>query len=111
MTGSAGTTASTAPPTTSPPPSTGWHTAGGQTYYYLNGKKLTGYQDIGKAKYYFDKDGALSSKVGIDVSTYQGDINWNQVKADGVDFAFIRLGAGAGERPAPCSPTPNMKPT
>lgn len=93
VTGSAGTTASTAPPTTSPPPSTGWHTAGGQTYYYLNGKKLTGYQDIGKAKYYFDKDGALSSKVGIDVSTYQGDINWNQVKADGVDFAFIRLGA------------------
>ena len=93
MTGSAGTTASTAPPTTSPPPSTGWHTAGGQTYYYLNGKKLTGYQDIGKAKYYFDKDGALSSKVGIDVSTYQGDINWTQVKADGVDFAFIRLGA------------------
>lgn len=27
------------------------------------------------------------------MSTYQGDINWNQVKADGVDFAFIRLGA------------------
>ncbi len=29
---------------------------------------------------------------GIDVSVFQGNINWNAVKADGVDFAFIRLG-------------------
>lgn len=28
----------------------------------------------------------------IDVSSYQGDINWKKVKADGVDYAFIRLG-------------------
>lgn len=27
---------------------------------------------------------------GIDVSKYQGDINWTSVKADGVEFAFIR---------------------
>lgn len=35
-----------------------------------------------------------SSRVlkGIDVSVFQGNINWNSVKADGVDFAFIRLG-------------------
>lgn len=31
-------------------------------------------------------------KNGIDVSKYQGDINWNEVKASGVDFAFIRVG-------------------
>lgn len=31
-------------------------------------------------------------KRGIDVSTYQGSINWNKVKADGVEFAFIRVG-------------------
>lgn len=29
---------------------------------------------------------------GIDVSYYQGDINWNAVKADGIDFAIIRVG-------------------
>ena len=33
-------------------------------------------------------------KRGIDVSTYQGDINWAQVKADGIDFAFIKASQG-----------------
>ena len=32
------------------------------------------------------------AKLGIDVSGYQGDINWEQVKASGVDFAIIRVG-------------------
>ena len=30
--------------------------------------------------------------VGVDVSFYQKDIDWNQVKASGVDFAMIRVG-------------------
>lgn len=29
---------------------------------------------------------------GIDVSKWQGTINWSKVKADGIDFAFIRCG-------------------
>ena len=29
---------------------------------------------------------------GIDVSKYQGVIDWNKVAADGVQFAFIRVG-------------------
>lgn len=29
---------------------------------------------------------------GIDVSYYQGDINWNAVKNSGVEFVFIRVG-------------------
>lgn len=29
---------------------------------------------------------------GIDVSKWEGSINWPRVKADGVDFAFIRVG-------------------
>lgn len=32
------------------------------------------------------------SRVGVDVSGYQGDIDWEQVRASGVDFAMIRLG-------------------
>lgn len=30
---------------------------------------------------------------GIDVSKWQGAIDWNRAKADGVEFAFIRVGA------------------
>ena len=29
---------------------------------------------------------------GIDVSVYQGNIDWNAVKAEGIDFAIIRVG-------------------
>ncbi len=32
------------------------------------------------------------SWLGIDVSRYQGDIDWDQVKAAGVEFAMIRVG-------------------
>ena len=31
-------------------------------------------------------------KKGIDVSAYQGTIDWEKVKADGIDFVFLRLG-------------------
>lgn len=34
----------------------------------------------------------VSTKIGIDVSKFQGDINWNKVKNDGIEFAFIRCG-------------------
>jgi len=30
--------------------------------------------------------------TGIDVSSYQGDIDWTKVKASGIDFAIIRVG-------------------
>lgn len=33
------------------------------------------------------------SKRGVDVSKYQGTIDWAKVKADGIDFAMIRVGA------------------
>lgn len=34
---------------------------------------------------------------GIDVSAWQGSVNWEKVKADGVDFAFIRCGYTASK--------------
>lgn len=37
-------------------------------------------------------DGEVTSYKGIDVSKYQGKIDWDKVRADGVEFAFIRLG-------------------
>ena len=34
----------------------------------------------------------LTSYAGIDVSAFQGKIDWKKVKASGIDFAMIRLG-------------------
>lgn len=33
---------------------------------------------------------------GIDVSTFQGDIDWEKVRDEGIEFAIIRAGFGAG---------------
>ena len=49
--------------------------------------------DKGFKYYYEDED--LRSYVGIDVSEMNGEIDWNAVKADGVDFVIIRI-AGRG---------------
>lgn len=39
-----------------------------------------------------------ASHIGIDVSTFQGEIDWPQVKAAGVEFAMLRAGfRGYGE--------------
>lgn len=40
---------------------------------------------------YMGNDG-LQSKIGVDVSEYQGVIDWQQVKNAGVEFAIIRAG-------------------
>lgn len=37
-------------------------------------------------------DDTYTSRLGVDVSYYQGEIDWEKVKADGYDFAMIRLG-------------------
>lgn len=34
----------------------------------------------------------VKSFPGVDVSAYQGEIDWKKVKASGIDFAMIRLG-------------------
>lgn len=82
---------------------TGWQKLDGLTYYFdKNGKPVTGDQIIGGAKYTFTKTGELKSgsgTLGIDVSKYQGDIDWKAVKASGVQFVIIRCayrGYGSG---------------
>lgn len=37
-------------------------------------------------------DGNITAHRGIDVSKFQGEIDWNAVKNDGIEYAFIRLG-------------------
>lgn len=38
------------------------------------------------------ENGTVTSHKGIDVSKYQGAIDWAKVKAEGIEYAFIRLG-------------------
>lgn len=49
------------------------------------------------------ENGEESSYFGIDVSSHQGDIDWQLVKEDGVEFAFLRVGyRGYGEEGRLC---------
>lgn len=44
----------------------------------------------GEASYKIEE--GIYAKRGIDVSTFQGDIDWEKVKNDGIEYAIIRLG-------------------
>ena len=78
------------------PKYTGWQTLDGKVYYFdANGNKVTGTQVISGVTYNFGSDGALTKgdgKTGIDVSKWQGKIDWPTVAAAGIDFAIIRVG-------------------
>lgn len=85
--------------------------------YYVNasGKKVTGWIKV-KGRYYYLNESAggklrnskkktgvrlsaLSKNVltiGLDMSTYQGSVDWKKIKAAGVDFVMLRLGYGKG---------------
>ncbi|MCM1182340.1 MAG: Ig-like domain-containing protein [Roseburia sp.] len=77
---------------------TGWQTIGGKRYYYdKNGNAVTGTQVIQGVTYNFDSTGAIATSVngttfGIDISRHNGNIDWNAVKASGVDYVIIRCG-------------------
>ena len=47
------------------------------------------FDDNGRMQY---DDSSVETSFGIDVSSYQGNIDWNEVKRDGVEYAFIRVG-------------------
>jgi len=66
--------------------------------YSVNDPNISG---VGKATYsdYYDDldenpEPSISSYNCVDVSEYNGEIDWEQAKADGVDYAFIRCGLG-----------------
>ena len=87
-----------------------------ETFYQLNGKKIL-YKDSALGEVYlpvlsdvpasdlnkdqlitrnnysfYKENGAVTSIAGVDVSEYQGDIDWEKVRASGIEFAFIRIG-------------------
>ncbi len=85
-----------------------------ETFYQLDGKKilyndsalgqvyLPVFQDVPACSLNMDslvtrngysfyrENGKVTSIAGIDISEYQGDIDWEKVKSAGIDFAIIR---------------------
>ena len=71
----------------------GWRSENGRTYFYdAEGKAVTGLVSIDGKLYYFNPRGEKARSLGVDVSYYNGNIDWQAVKAQGIDFAIIRLG-------------------
>lgn len=73
------------------------------TFLDYSGYKIPIYKDRAKntlrnSDFYWDGDRLVytgreyRTRFGIDVSSYQGDIDWEAVASDGVEFAMIRLG-------------------
>ena len=74
----------------------GWQTINGKTYYYnKNCDFVTGEQVIQGVKYVFGSDGVLTTSSGargIDVSKWNGSIDWKAVRNEGIEFVIIRCG-------------------
>ncbi len=74
----------------------GWQTIEGKIYYFTaDGVKVTGEHIIQGAKYQFAADGALvtgDGLIGIDVSKWNGTIDWNAVKNSGISYVIVRSG-------------------
>ena len=71
----------------------GWQVIDGKTYYFdKDGNYVTGKQIIQGIEYFFSDTGVRGGSIGIDVSTWQDNIDWKKVKEAGIEFAFIRLG-------------------
>ena len=57
-------------------------------------------EDETTGRYSYVNNGQVESRFGIDVSSHQGDIDWEAVAADGVEFVFVRAlyrGYGTGK--------------
>lgn len=76
----------------------GWQLVDDSVFYIENRSPAKGNKTIGGVKYYFNSYGAKASKVGIDISSHNGTIDWRKVKASGVDYVILRVGfRGYGE--------------
>lgn len=58
----------------------------------LHGLQQENLQVLENGRYQYVENDQVVSHMGIDVSKYQGKINWEKVAAEGVEFVFLRLG-------------------
>ena len=75
---------------------TGWQTIDGQLRFYDKyGVQVKGKQIIQGMEYDFGEEGFIRKAeaiMGIDVSKWNGDIDWQAVKNSGVSYVIIRCG-------------------
>ena len=85
---------------------TGWRKVDGIYYYFhATGEMATGWQLTDGQWWYLNQNGqwlgyeydqeAKNKIFGVDVSKYQGDVDWAALRSAGVDFTFIRIGHGS----------------
>lgn len=75
----------------------GFKTINNETYYYdANNNKVIGWVYIVNNKYFFNSKGQLikkNAKKVLDVSAWQGEIDWDKVKKYGdIDAVIVRIG-------------------
>lgn len=72
----------------------GWQISdsGQRIYLREDGSVLRGLHYIDNKIYYFLEGGVCASAVGVDVSFYNGTVNWRALKKAGIDFAILRIG-------------------
>lgn len=69
------------------------------TYDGLGEREVQTENPYDQSAFFYDEKGRLcyedetwTSCIGVDVSSYQKEVDWQQVAADGVEFAMVRLG-------------------
>lgn len=78
--------------------SSNWVHENGHTYYKNpDGSYAVGLKKIGGRLCYFNQFGQMASSLGVDVSCFNGAVNWQLVKEQGVDFAIVRIGGRGWE--------------
>lgn len=71
----------------------GWRQVGDKTCYLLeDGSFAVGLHEIDGKLCYFDQNGVKARSLGVDVSYYDNTVDWQAMKAQGIDFAIIRVG-------------------
>lgn len=68
----------------------------GETRIYGDGRRVYSYLLMWFEDAAQGGDDNMDVKTGIDVSKWQGEIDWEKAKADGVEFAMLRAGYGQG---------------
>lgn len=76
----------------------GWRRENGKIYYIGdNGKPVVGLKKIDGKLHYFNQRGEKASSLGVDVSCFNGIVNYPLVKAEGIDFVIARVGGRGWE--------------
>lgn len=75
----------------------GWVHENNTWYYYENGQKTVGWKIIENKKYLFDAEGKVvegGRYFIIDISKWQGDVNWTKVVLEDIDGVILRVSYG-----------------